>query len=783
MPFNVNAPATLGLEWAPPVEGAVALLTPSTCAAFIVPSSVIETITKIHVATEWDGPSSGYGRLAIDIYDLADTGAGQAPLTTRYTPNEDLAVTQLFKTTAGTGGSWSSVALGGAFGTINDSDDTDDWLNITFTTALRNAFNTGAMSSSLQVNSVSVEIRAYGHWGTNPIAYIDLYNGSTFVSRLGELRPPGTGDGTNPTWSTYTLGPFTVNPLTGAPWTATDIINMDTGTNLNLRIYGQVGNLSIAYLNLLVQTGTDKRVARGTSAVQTVKPTGRQTNLPATLVANWSKQTAKDYLFIVRRLDDPAGQSAALIPKVCYFDGDATPHGKGVERSSTLNSDGSLAAAGTAGTKTFAVWLERSDGAMSADSNPYHDLALRACHTSSSLRSGFSGASAQAYKGIRAIVAVSGTPSSALTLKVRRVSDNVQVGGDATITTANLATATLLGTIADATYGTVSLYSVLTNLATSATLASATSYYLEATSSTPSTAPWLLLMLDATATHTLTGNQTYGGSSDQATVAGVGVAQGDFAVRLFSSIAAPSGITATAGTTTFNGATIGRVLVGWTSGGALGSAFARWEVERSLDGGTTWTLVKSERVEATVSWYDHEGPRGVAAKYRVRAVRTDGAVSDWTTLSGTATPAATPGAAIVFTSNAAPNLTVAYPILGTDTDIEFLSASETVYVRLFDADYQAEFRPREERGIRWKFDAVVHMDRATTPSSGEGIRAFDALRTLARSADRPYIALHTPDGETLYGGITVGAGRRRAFSRYYTAQVVFTQTQADSSVV
>ena len=46
------------------------------------------------------------------------------------------------------------------------------------------------------------------------------------------------------------------------------------------------------------------------------------------------------------------------------------------------------------------------------------------------------------------------------------------------------------------------------------TLAAATNYYFDFTSSTSSGNPWLLVMLDGTASHALTGNVTYGGSTE-----------------------------------------------------------------------------------------------------------------------------------------------------------------------------------------------------------------------------------------------------------------------------
>lgn len=781
MAYNVSQPATLGQEWRPGTEGATALTSTTAAVAFLIDSSVSETITKLHLPHDWDGPSTGYGKLQVDIYDLADPGAGATLTETRYQPNEDRVVTQLFKTTAGTGGSWSSVSVGGAFSTVNDTDDTDDWLNITTTTDVRFCMNTAGMSSSLQVASVAFELRVYGHFGTSGQMHVDLYNGASFGARLGTLRPPGTGDGTNPTWATYIVGPFTTNPITGLPWTAQQLIDMDNAVDASgryrLALYGAVGNVSVAYINMVVKTGADKRIASGSTATQTTKPAGRQTNLPVTLTANWAKGTG-NYLVVARRLEDPAGSSTTLIPRPMYLAGDPCPHGQGISYAVTLASSGLLDAIGaTDPTRTYGFWLERSDGAMSDDSQPYHDLALRPVNTGiGNVRQGISGASAQPYKGVRLLVGYAGAPTAGLTIKLRRSSDNVQLGGDATVTVASVAAGTYVGTVTDPTYGTVDLYSVAVDLATSATLAAATSYYFDLTSSTASTAPWLLVLLDATASHSLTGNETYGGSSDQATHAGSAVAAADFAITISSTINAPATVTAAAASATVNGATVSYVDVDWTTGGALGGTFDSWEVQRSEDGGTTWVDVAAITTEATVTFADYEARKGVAAKYRVRMKRTDGATSDWTTQSNTATPTGTAGV-VIFTTNSSTGLTVALPIMGDESSYRFAGADETVFMRLHNRDFQVAFRPLEDRGIVWQFEVLL------SPSPGtDGVQAFAALRAIAES-DAPYLCMHTGDGERFFGALQVHSGARVNSARRYTAQVTFTQTQADSAAV
>lgn len=775
MTYNPSTPSTIGVEWSPATEGVTPLTTPTTVAAWWVDSSVTETISTIYVPHTWTGPSSGYGKLVVDVYNLADTGAGTALTSTSYQPNEDDAEFNVYAPNP----TWVATAVGTTYTKVDEVTATDsDYLAFPNTAYARMAFNTAAFTG--QPVSVTFKVRAFGYYGTTGNVEVALYNNATWVATLGSLRPPAGGDDSRLNFVTYEYGPFTTNPLTGVAWTAADIVSFDTGSNLMLNLYAYTGNVAISWVSMVVESGTDKRVATGSTATQTSLPSGVQTNLPVTLAANWSKTSGTDYLIVARRLDDPAGLATTLIPQPVYLGTDSCPHVHGQSYSATVESSGLLATAGSVDTtKTYGFWLGRSDSAMSADSQPYFDLKVKACSTGVTLKQGFLG-TANTYKGVKAIVGYASTPTADLLVKIKRTSDNVQLGGTGTITQAIVDAAGYIGTITDATYGTVTLYLVDIDLASTAGLA-AVAYYFEFTSS--STTAWYVAMLDATASHALTGNQTFGGSTYQADVAGVGVAAGDFLVRTSTAPTAPSSITVTLTTATINGVSIDYADVDWVNGGALGAAFERWEVERSEDAGTTWVSVATISTEATITFADYEGKRGTACKYRVRIIRTDESRSDWTTQSGTVTPVASASAKAIFTTNSNSALTVGYTPHGTEMIFEDLTAAETVFVRLHDRDYQASFRPLEQRGIRWAFTAQVHTS-TSTPSAGAGVQAYTALRAIATDPDAPYLCLHTADGERFFGALQVGSFRRMLDGTgAYFAECVFTETQGDSSAV
>lgn len=784
MTYSPNVPDTIGMEWAPNTEGVTPLTTPTTVAAWWVESSATETISTIYVPHTWTGPSSGYGKLVVDVYNLSDTGAGTALTSTSYQPNEDDAEFNVYAPNP----TWTSVSAGSTYTKVDEVTPTDsDYLAFPNTAYARMAFNTSAFSG--QPVSVTFKVRAFGYYGTTGNVEVALYNNTTWVATLGSLRPPAGGDDSRLNFVTYEYGPFTVNPLTGVAWTAADIVSFDTGSNLMLNFYAYTGNVAISWVSMVVQSGTDKRVATGSTATQTSLPSGVQTNLPVTLAANWSKVSGTDYLIVARRLDDPAGLAATLVPQPIYLGTDTCPHVHGQSYSATVESSGLLATTGTVDTtKTYGFWLGTSGGAISVDSQPYYDIDAVLCTTSNNIYQDLVGATnVPAYKVVTATIAVDATamPSASLTVVVKRTSDNVQMGGSATLTVANLSSAdiaTLIGTRTLAGKS-LMLYRVRLPLASSATLAAATEYYTSWTSSTTTTNPWYFPWLVGTAAHSLTGDATYGGAGVVGWNGGVS-SETSTHMQTFASVpAAPSSITVTNTTGSINGVSIDYAAISWVSGASLTTAFTQWEVDRSEDAGTTWTQIATVTTEATVACSDYEGKRANANKYRVRVVRSDGAQSDWTTQSGTVTPAASTSAKAIFTTNSNSALTVGYTPHGVEMLFEDLTAAETVFVRLHDRDYQASFRPLEQRGIRWQFTAQVHTS-TSTPSAGAGVQAYDALRAIATDPDAPYLCLHTADGERFFGALQVGSFRRMLDGTgAYFAECVFTETQGDSSAV
>lgn len=779
--WNPNSPNTIGVEWDVATESVTPLSTTTSCAAWLVASTATETISTIYVPHTWTGPATGFGKLAIDVYDLADTGAGATPTTTRYAPNTTQANNNMFAPYP-----WVSVTT--TTHTYIDEEPYADSDYVSYANTSSSRFEFGSAAFTGAVQSVSWQIRAMGYSGGTPRCAVQLYFNGAYVSTLGTLAPPADSDDVGPSFphfQTYTIGPFTTNPKTSVAWTAAEIAAFDTaGTGYALNLVWQSGLVGVSYISMVVSSGTDKRKATGSTATQTTLPTGVQTNLPVTLAANWAKVNATNYLLVARRIDDPTGVATTLIPQPVYLATAASPW-TGKSYPATIDSSGFLATTGTVDTtKTYPFWLGTNTSVISADSEPYWDLVAKLCHTTSTVKQFISGASVQAYKAVKAMVAYSSTvtPTVNLTVKLKRTSDNVQMGGDGTVTTTIVAATATAGSVTDATWGTLAYKLVSVDLASSGTLAAATDYYLEFTSATAATNPWFLLMLDGTASHALTGNVTYVGATDQANIAGVGVPQGDMIARIGAAPVAPSSITVTNTTTAINATTLDYAAISWVNGGALGAAFLRWEIERSEDAAVTWVQIATIATEATVTFADYTGKRSNANQYRVRGVRTDVVSSDWRTETGTVTPSALAGAKVVFTTNVAPSLTVGYVPHGTNASYSFLTAADVVLMKLHARDYQAVFKPIEQRGISWTFEVQVWVAQST-PTGGVGVQAFTALRAIAESSTTTEVCMHTGDGERFFGAIVVPAATRDLPSGGYLASVTFTQTSAAAAAV
>lgn len=792
MTWNPNAPLSLGAQWYLDNYGTTVLNNDTDNVALVVDSSATETITGLVVPHYWPNGGSGYGRLIAEIYDIADLGEAQTELTVTLLPNEDKF-----------GGSGASQNQSGAFTNLYQSiDDATagandaDWIGLWSNTgSYRCQFDTSVLPSGMRPLAVYFDIRVYAYYsgpglvlGVGPID-VNWYNGATDKGKMGTY--PTTFLNIN-AWQDYSIGPFYIDPDTNLPWTRKSLLDLDDNTKVNVRLGMQWGSSPqiSRFAMRVVYAAAEKRLAIGGATVQTTAPAGLQTNLTMTLskpldgAASWAKVSGTDYLVLLRRIAGPVTTSGAtLVPSVPYLESDDNnPHGQGLSRVVTLlGTNGQILGITAVNLpKTYPIDMIVG-GAMAADSEVYHSLTPKPLHASSTLTQRFGNASAgQIYDKVRTLLALNlsaGVGGFGVTVKIKRASDDVQMGGTGTILYADVGDPVL-------EKDGYSYYDVTVQLASGATLAAATTYYIEFTApSTPSFVPWYVGMLDYTESNSITGDESFGGATFYATVATV-QQSGDFIAVVASTPAAITGVDAEAISTAIpdNGDSACcqdcercSILVTWTQTAVAEADFGSYEIQRSDDNATFETIGYVTDFDG-IEFEDVEITLGIPQYYRVRQIRADGIVSDWSSVASGSCGLDAEGDLIYFTSNVVPELSTAYVRLNPEHVYNFLSAAEVKLLRLYNRDYQAEFRPLENRGVSFPIEVLIFNQIGGTPPGGKGVRAFNTLRSLIENEDVAYICLQTSDGEKFYGSVILPEGRRSEPGSNYVASLVFTQT-------
>lgn len=328
---------------------------------------------------------------------------------------------------------------------------------------------------------------------------------------------------------------------------------------------------------------------------------------------------------------------------------------------------------------------------------------------------------------------------------------------------------------------------VAAKLASSATLATATQYYLEFSSAVSGVGAdsWSVLAFDTT---NVGNDETFGAASspvDQGKVNGTRSQRYTLAATISQVPAAPTGLAVTTLHQTLvnaaqcNGALWDYLHFTWTAT-ALGAAFAYYEIQRSSDGGVTWATVRTIPLEATAAYDTYETRRGVLTSFRMRVVLLSGASSDWSaTATGTAQPSG-PGCVYGFVSDENPALNCAYVKLGPDETYAFPSAAEAKFDPIYGRDYQVASIPSENRGVTFTLSLLVTAI-TTPPVSGTATRPFQALRDIS-TASLSYVAVIDPEGNKTLANVRVPQGTRHEPAAMYIAQVDVTEITNVASI-
>lgn len=577
-----------------------------------------------------------------------------------------------------------------------------------------------------------------------------------------------------------------LNPATGLPWIPSDIADFDTGGDWTLAVRSQhtsSSNTTTVYsLGLRVHyiedenreaVGTWRRTTSVSSSLADLT-TDEFRTFPAG-TAGWSKPSGVNHLWIWRQARTP------------YFHG-GSPVANDVRWfrvHQNLGADGNpagivfpLTNSGTAPAPDDVLARDEIDfdiyglsprafnprnraqhtivpeddlGAASIDSQPYR-LSLADFTTLNSSQTVGQQVTPSATISVLTVRASVFPPSSGggdITFTVHEVAGGAQVGGSLTFTAAEVRA------VAAATGGSRYLEGHLT---AGATLTMGTAYEFRMT--VTGSGDWLAI----TPYCGLGASASFGGTTDGSIIGGVLDTDRDTVINMLAQPDPPQNVAAEAvpvpvDTWTCSQDDVEHIQVSWDPAETpLGSAFDRWVVQRSLDGGATWVTVAIHRNETERLFEDHDVPRGTEVVYRVRQVSTSAAFSEWVTtdLYAPAVASAGEGCALIITSNLRPDLELVYDY-DPEQSYTFLSHDGTEVVPIHGADLQVVFIQPEDRGISAQFTLNINFgEQPTDPDTGEpigGRAVFEPLDQLTRRLDLPYLTVLDRDGNRWFAHV------------------------------
>lgn len=213
-----------------------------------------------------------------------------------------------------------------------------------------------------------------------------------------------------------------------------------------------------------------------------------------------------------------------------------------------------------------------------------------------------------------------------------------------------------------------------------------------------------------------------------------------------------------------------------------GAGVDYYAVERQDDFSPDWEPVGVVR-DGLTYFSDIEARIGIPTRYRVRAVDTVGIPGAWSsTTSVTLGPyGGNPGMALLFSSNAATNMSTVYPETW-DGDVErqfdFAEADDVVFGAIYGRERQVAFHPIERKGIEFSrtllLNAVCSVQHPT-------LNIFQPIRDLAW-APIPYVCVRDGEGNRWYANLRVTRGINRRPGEMWYALVTITEVAASSHV-
>ena len=784
MDFNPNSTDTKGLEWLPSREGRITLDTGAKAVGLSFPQTTSQSIgtARLRVGAI---PFRG-GLYHVEVYDAEDAGINLSTLATlEAVPNEDVS---------GTGG-------GFATGTWREDDETTTTIYteidegsaaISYADYIHNAGGGPQIQYNGRLNTGSLALTGKRILAVNLALHLIRNFNDNWTRIYYGLDIGGVEHGKYETvpWLT---GPLTIdqswlhNPTTNRPWTIADVQALDTSDEWFVQgegFLGLAGGIRIYAVWLTVHVCDENRIAVGVLNDKAGGLSANAWNL-ATMTTptngTWTKDGSGQHLYVVRK--DPTTNGSLVLP---YIEGDAGP-------AQTINGWspavdpwlGFVAAMGDETTKIIPVIQRTTAPADSVDSQPYYDLLtgdfpLTGIHQggyfseNGEVAQEFSNAAAADYGWIRCLIrpGLLQEADEYARIRVFRRSDNAQMGGQLTITVAELRASPDVGNGFRLVEG---------QLDTVATLTAATQYYFlfdapitsgALAAVVPEPDVWFQTPVLYTDEAEPAG---FGGITDRGTTDLLGEADEiDVPITIATLPTAPTLVVTAETEVAPTAAVCGQTSIDYILAALSVTSGLGVDLERSLDGAATWEAIyhRNPTSGASIDVEDREVPIGVTARYRARQFRSDGATSQWSAPVAGHRPVP-----------ACPTLTLASNYSGAawifeyapDKSYDFPSAGETAIVPLHATDFQRAYRPTEIRGVVARYSLVIGSGGEGTIERGHD--AFAELRSITETP-RPYVCVLDHEGGRLLATVQIASAAVLEPGGRYTAEIVCTEVTA-----
>jgi len=183
-----------------------------------------------------------------------------------------------------------------------------------------------------------------------------------------------------------------------------------------------------------------------------------------------------------------------------------------------------------------------------------------------------------------------------------------------------------------------------------------------------------------------------------------------------------------------------------------------YQIDRMDDRTPDWERVAFADGRETDAWNDMEPRIAVASQYRVRALRSDAVVGDWSDIVTHTVPGGQ--VALAFSSNAATGMGCVYPeVWGGEVTrgFDFREFDDVELRRMYGRNREVAFRPLERRGDGFSRTVLLSFGCTVALPSMD---LFQPLRDLAW-APIPYVCVRDGEGNRWYASLRVPSGECR----------------------